>query len=91
MMKHLWRDIGGGKIQCENTKRVMSLREARGVPDTGHTIKLTDAQWARLSELAAHRSKTPQQCIVDFIHSCVAEDMWKHPTTATVHHANSKG
>ena len=88
--KHRWRDIGGGKIKCDNTKRVMSVHRARSVPEP-HTITLTAAEWAKLEALAAHRSTlkhtcTPQECVRDFIKACHTEDTWEHPLTTAARH-----
>ncbi len=82
--KHRFRDIGNGKIECENTKRVMNVQDARGVPD-GHTITLTDEEWTKLEELAAYRSTpkhtcTPEECLRGMIAACQPGGSgWKCP------------
>lgn len=44
-------------------------------------LHLTDEEHGRLSRLAAHRSRTPEQCLRDLIIRCFPEgDAWKHPS-----------
>lgn len=85
--KHRWIDIGGGCALDENTKRVMKISELRS-PPVERMITLTVAEWAKLEALAQHRSTlkhtyTPQECVREFVNSCVVESTWEHPSIKT--------
>lgn len=83
-MTHAWRDIGGGKIRCDNTGEVRRLADIRSPGDASRVIRISLERWAKLERLAAFRGKTPEACVEAFIDSSQPGGSgWKHPSATT--------
>ena len=70
-----WRDIGGGRVKCDDTGRTGTLAEGHHVIIDGQddrTVKFSTREWARLEARATERKTTVRAWLRAFVQGLAA-------------------
>ena len=65
-----WRDIGGGRVKCDDTGRTGTLTTGHHVIIDGQddrSVRFSSREWAKLRALAIKRATTPRAVLRAFV------------------------